>query len=245
MIIDEKLKSKILSHAALATNHEICGLIIETSYGTDYFPCRNASVDPTNSFVIDPDDWIAAEEGDSEVVAVVHSHLNHKPFLSSLDRQSQLQTQLVWVLVCDQELKVYEPRPKLLGREFNYGVRDCCTLVRDALHLCGVDIPDAVRFGLDKDAELQKIPKHLQEFGFYRVSSEDVQVGDYVLFSIGAEANHVGIYIGQDTLLHHLADRLSRREVYGGYLRSKVHSVWRHPCFNPETIEAIWNDMEL
>lgn len=244
MILTDKLKARILEHAATDAAHEICGLIIENAQGLDYFPCRNAADNPADFFVIDPDDWIAAEEN-AGVVAVVHSHINGKPFLSTQDRLNQIQTALPWVLVSDGLVRVFECRPKLLGRAFVYGQSDCCTLYRDALHLCGVDIPESVRFGLDEDIERQQIITHLKRYGFRKVAADEIRPGYAAVFSIGGEANHIGMYIGQDTLLHHLTDRPSRKEHFGGYLKSRLHSVWRHPEFHEANIEAVWHDLEL
>ena len=244
MTLDETLKTRILEHASNDPEREICGLIIEHSDGLDYFPCRNAADKPAEFFVIDPDDWIAAEEA-ADVVAVVHSHINGKAYLSTQDRLNQLQTGLPWVLVSDGKVRVFDCRPKLLGRPFVYGQTDCCTLVRDALHLCGVDIPDETRYGLDEDTERQQIINHLSRCGFEKVSVDEVQVGDAAVFSLGGEANHIGMHLGRDTLLHHLTDRPSRKEHFGGYLKSKLHSVWRHPEFQAANIEAAWNDLEL
>ncbi|MRN38616.1 alkaline phosphatase [Neisseria sp. N95_16] len=244
MILNETVKARILEHASADPEREICGLVIEHSGGLDYFPCRNAADNPAEFFAIDPDDWIAAEEA-ADVVAVVHSHINGKPYLSTQDRVNQLQTGLPWVLVSDGRIHVFDCRPKLLGRPFVYGQADCCTLSRDALHLCGVDVPDSHRFGLDEDSVRQRIIKHLKLYGFEKVLVESIQAGDVAVFSIGGEANHVGFYLGDSTLLHHLTDRPSRKEHFGGYLKSKLHSVWRHPEFQTANIEAAWNDVEL
>jgi len=41
--------------------------------------------------------------------------------------------------------------------------------------------------------------------------------------------NHAGVYIGDGLMLHHLYNRLSSRDVYGGYWQECTRIVLRHP----------------
>ena len=57
----------------------------------------------------------------------------------------QVKTGLPWWLVCDDRLLKFNPVPRLLGREFNHGVQDCYSIIRDAYHLCGISLDDFER----------------------------------------------------------------------------------------------------
>jgi cell wall-associated NlpC family hydrolase len=43
-----------------------------------------------------------------------------------------------------------------------------------------------------------------------------------------AVPNHAAIYLGNNTILHHLVDRLSSKDVYGGYWLKATVCVLRH-----------------
>ncbi|MFS3627202.1 C40 family peptidase, partial [Proteus mirabilis] len=75
------IEKDIIAHAKEEGVRESCGLIS----GDRYFPCRNIHPDPQNYFEVNPDDWMTAE-CHSEIKAIVHSHPDGKPFLSSGDR---------------------------------------------------------------------------------------------------------------------------------------------------------------
>lgn len=72
MIIPDKLKKEILSHAKSTEPQECCGFVVFKD-GFSYIPCGNISHDPVNFFEISPDDFLLAEER-GVIVALVHSH---------------------------------------------------------------------------------------------------------------------------------------------------------------------------
>ena len=61
MIIPDKLKKEILSHAKSTEPQECCGFVVFKD-GFSYIPCENISHDPVNFFEISADDFILAEE---------------------------------------------------------------------------------------------------------------------------------------------------------------------------------------
>ncbi len=92
-------------------------------------------------FRISPEDYLNARNR-GDIVALVHSHPDGKPCLSSADRTLQIQSGLDWWLVCDNRIHKFRCVPHLTGRQFEHGVTDCYTLFRDAYHLAGIDMPD-------------------------------------------------------------------------------------------------------
>ena len=67
-----------------------------------------------------------------------------------------------------------------------------------------------------------------EDAGFEQIDPADLREGDAVLMSIGnAGLNHVGVYLGEQLILHHLRGRLSSADVYGGWLQKATGWVGR------------------
>lgn len=236
------MKSKILNHAKKCGETESCGFIIDNK---TYLPCKNISPIPTENFEISPDDWIRAEDL-GKITAIVHSHPNGLPILSMADQFFQQKTALDWWLVCDNKIHKFRYMQYLIGREFNHGIMDCYTLFRDAYHLCGLNFPNFVRENnwWDKGQELYLDNMSLN--GFYQIQVSDIQIGDVILFMLNSKsANHAAIYVGNNSILHHLPKRLSKRDLFGGYWLNNYHSIWRHRKWRSLNFTAILNNMEI
>ncbi|MBT0372700.1 C40 family peptidase [Morganella morganii subsp. morganii] len=232
------IESNIIAHATTEGVRESCGLVS----GGIYFPCTNIHPDPENYFEISSEEWLRAESH-AEVEAVVHSHPAGLPFLSAGDRDMQVKTGLPWWLVCDDRLLKFNPVPRLLGREFNHGVQDCYSIIRDAYHLCGISLDDFERHDnwwyTGDNLYLDNIPGQ----GFYQV--DEVRDGDVILICLGtSKPCHAALYIGNQEILHHRPDRLSKRDVYGGYWFKFTHSIWRHKQWSDYSLLAIYADMD-
>jgi proteasome lid subunit RPN8/RPN11 len=218
-----------LADAAARFPDEACGLVV----GGEYVPCDNCARDCETDFAIDPRDYLAA--GD-ELQAVFHSHNNY-PHLSALDMRAQSATAVPWGMANLVDGVPAGPVAwwgdqlplggrDLLERPFVHGCWDCYGLVRDWYRAFRPErpLPDVARDfgwwnrGADylvagvRDAGLSLVPE-----------GEDPAVGDVVLFKIRCETvNHCAVFIGGGMLLHHLFNRLSRREPAGPWLRRAV-----------------------
>lgn len=234
------MKTQILNHANSCGEDECCGFVIDDKI---YLPCNNTSPTPTETFEISPDDWIKAERK-GKITAVVHSHPNGLPILSEADQFYQQQTGLDWWLVCNNKIHKFRFIKPLLGREFNHGETDCLTLFRDAYMLTGIDLPDYERqddwWHNGQNLYLDLLPKNKFE------QVEDVQEGDVILVCLGSTVpNHAAIYIGNQFILHHCPNRLSKRDLYDGFWLKYTHSVWRHKQWQSFAFTAILNNMAI
>lgn len=233
---------KIINHADSCGEAECCGFVIDNKI---YMPCTNISPTPTETFEISPDDWIQAEKL-GEITAIVHSHPDGLPILSEADQIHQQQTAVDWWLVCDNQIHKFRFIKPLLGREFEHGKTDCLTIVRDAYMLAGIDLPDYEReddwWHNGQNLYLDLLPKN----GFERVDAENLQEGDVILVCLGSETpNHAAIYVGNQHILHHCPDRLSKRDLYSGFWRNYTHSIWRHKQWQKFGYTAISNNMAI
>ena len=242
MIIDEQLKTRVLSHTSQDPSSESCGLIISEAGHATYVPCRNSSDFPSETFEISAEDWMAAEDR-GEVLAVVHSHINGEQWLTGPDRLHQHLSKLPWVLVVDSKAKVFPYIRLLRGRPFNYKTDNCCTLISDAYQLCGLDKIEVYNTdNMEEDTSKQLLLEHLPKAGFKQV--DKLQPGDVILTMFNREVTHASLYIGQGEVLHHAYNQLSRREPYSKTMQRNTHSFWRHSEWKPHMLQAIKNDLE-
>lgn len=97
------------------------------------------------------------------------------------------------------------------GRPFYHGLLDCYTLLQDwYLRERGVVTPHNVeRPWMWWTGKQSLYLQNAKEFGFSRVKGS-VEVGDVFIYTFGSHiANHCGIYMGDNKILHHINGRFS------------------------------------
>lgn len=223
----DHLKEEIFAHAAKESPRECCGLVVVIKGRSRYWPCQNLAIG-TEHFELSPEDYAAAEDA-GEIVAVVHSHPFANCAPSEADRVACERSKLRWHIVgyptnTWSEISPTGYKTPLVGRVFAHGVLDCYALVRDYYaETLSIELPDFPR----RDGWWQKgsngePPQNLyldnfEKAGFVRALREP-QLHDVLLMQVQADVpNHAAIYLGNETILHHLHSRLSSRDAYGGY----------------------------
>ena len=230
-------QDKALEHAIQEDPRESCGLLVVIKGKEKYFPCKNLAVDPKDQFILDPDDWINAED-QGEIVAVFHSHPDHPPTPSQADLASceylDLPSHIYSVRM--KEWCSFEPSgwkaPSLIGRSFIWGVHDCWSIIHDWY-----------KETKNIDLKIWERPKRIKDFiaspmfekglpitGFKKQETlDDIQKDDVLLFqSITGNLDHVAVYIGDMMILNHNIKSLSCRELFDLKYQQSLKGVYRY-----------------
>lgn len=235
----EEWRNGAIMHAHECFPRESCGLLIIERGRQTYVRCDNIATG-ADQFAIDPNDYAGAECR-GEIVAVVHSHPNASPQPSEADRVSCEASGLPWHILSFPTVSWASLKPSgyaapLIGREWSHGVLDCYALIRDWYRIeRGVDLPDYHR----AEQWWTKGGNHYidlyQDAGFRRIMVSDDKrpdefaAGDVLLMQIASPVpNHGAIWLGDGLILHHLSNRLSSRDIFGGYYRKHTTHVLRH-----------------
>ena len=218
-------KEAALAHAKDQDPKESCGLLLNIKGKERYYPCRNLSMTAFQCFIIDPEDYIRADNT-GDIIAVIHSHPVTPPVPSQSDKVACEQSGLVWHIVNPKTeswgyLKPTGYKAPILGREWAWGVTDCYTLVRDWYkEKLNINLIDWHRpTTLEEFNKNPMFEKCAEETGFRELRSDEKLInGDLLFMSIlSNNLNHVAIFVDGD-VLHHLTDRLSCIEPYSEWL---------------------------
>ena len=228
-------QEEALNHAKIEDPKECVGLLLNIRGKEKYFPCRNLSMTAHQCFIIDPEDYVKADNT-GEIKAIVHSHPVTPPFPSEADKLGCEQSKLPWHIVNPktEQWGYYEPcgyKPPLKGRPWVWGVTDCWSLVRDFYkEEKGIELLDYERPVTPQ--EFNDVPlfeRYAERTGFKELDpNETLKNGDILLMCIMYNTlNHVAIFLDGD-VLHHLTDRLSCKEPYSAWLQKCTGKRYRY-----------------
>lgn len=227
------IQEAIIEHARSLAPEEACGVVLGNEGGDRYVPCENVAEDRRTAFEIDAG-FMAEARASGALRAIVHSHPHGLDGPSKTDMAQAAEDDVPWGIA------VLDPvhRPKLFfwgdmlpvapyeQRPFRHGIADCYALVRDWYKQeRGLVLPLTPRDPDWWNKGQRVIEDNLHRFDFDAFGdSEPLQPGDVLLFQVGAPTiNHTGIYVGNGLVLHHLTNRLSRKDVLGPW-KQKYHA---------------------
>ena len=228
-------KETALLHAKDQDPKESCGLLLNIKGKEKYYPCNNLSMTQHQCFIIDPIDYVKADNL-GEIIAIVHSHPITPPTPSQADRISCEHSNLPWYIVNPKteqwaDLKPEGYKPELCGRPWVWGITDCWSLVRDWYkEEKNIELVDYERSMTPEEfLENPLFEKYAKNTGFRELANDEaLKKGDVLLMSIlHPTLNHVAIFLG-DMVLHHLADRLSCKEPYSEWLLKCTGKRYRY-----------------
>lgn len=229
-------QDQALAHATAEFPHEACGLIIVVKGKERFWPCRNISSKAADQFIMAPEDFAQAELA-GEIVGVFHSHINIPPTPSDADKASCEATGMPWHILSLPTNTWFSFEPScfeapLIGRVHAWNSLDCWTLVKDWYQKTwGIELISVPRWpGYWQDGN-NILGDNVEAAGFLDVPENGpIEFGDVLLFQTGDSQfpNHVGVMIDRGLVLHHAENRLSSRDVYGGWLKKHTVRIVRH-----------------
>jgi len=121
----------------------------------------------------------------------------------------------------------------LIGRQWNYGVNDCFTLIRDWFKLQGVQLPD---FARPDDLEVCEsiFLQQAEAIGFKPVAMERRKPGDVLIMRLDTRTPmHAAILLPNELILHQRQDSLSAIEPLRRYYVERIAAVFRYAAGRP------------
>lgn len=225
-----QVEADAIAHALSAHPEEACGLVVDNQY----IRCHNVSNDCLNEFAISDDAYL---EYSDRIQAVIHSHAeHHSSGPSAADMAGQIAMDIPWGLVITNGVNCLSPgviwwgcgvelNAPLLGRDFVSGVYDCYSQIRSWYwQERQIVLPDFPRDANWWHAGGDLYRENFARAGFAPADRRSPEPGDVFLMQIRSPVtNHGGVYVGDGLGLHHLEDRLSRREPVGPWGKYITH----------------------
>ena len=121
----------------------------------------------------------------------------------------------------------------LIGRQWDYGVNDCFTLIRDWFKLQGVQLPD---FARPDDLEVCEsiFLQQAEAIGFKPVAMERRKPGDVLIMRLDTRTPmHAAILLPDELILHQRQDSLSAIEPLRRYYVERIAAVFRYAAGRP------------
>jgi len=234
--MNEDTREAASQYAQAEFPREACGLVVIVRGKEKFWPCRNISDFGGDQFIMDPNDYAEAEKA-GEIVGVFHSHINLPPIPSGADKVACEATGLKWYIIGVPTLSWFEFEPSgyeepLVGRVHCWGTLDCWSIVRDWYRIeRGIELINLPRAPNFWQRGENILGDNYKRAGFVAIhEDEPLEVGDVILMQTGDSPfpNHVALYIGDDIILHHAENRLSSRDVYGGWYKKHTVKVVRY-----------------
>ena len=239
--MNDSINAAMKEAAIAAYPNEACGFVVACGPKSKLVVCENTSPEPQRYFRIAPESYAEACES-GEVVAVWHSHTEDSNEPSEMDLDECNMSGIPWFITSvhrvEDQFITSEPSKTLpdgyevpyLGRPYLFGVFDCWSLAIDFYDReFGIKLPDYERTDFFWKSNIDLIGKNWDNAGFEQVSDGTFEVGDLLLMSGDSGLlDHLVIYIGDEQILHHCHNRLSRREGYSLYWQKRTSMHIRH-----------------
>ncbi|WP_279025583.1 C40 family peptidase [Gibbsiella quercinecans] len=233
-MINGKIKMAIFEHAKSVYPHECAGLVTQKGRVQKYHRIDNVSAKPEEHCEPDPEQYgKVMDEHEGAIVAFVHSHTGDGattlPSAHDTCMCNEFEIPFVIVSLPEGDMRIVEPKHiPLIGRPWSLGSYDCWGLIMSFHALHGIKLTD-YRKPYEWWKEGENLYHDLWGQEGFIVNDGAPRFGDMVIMQIQCNVwNHAGIYVGDNKILHHTQDRLSRTDIFSGWYESKKTLICRH-----------------
>ena len=239
MKLSPLIKESIKDHAFREKPNECCGLIINNDNAPTSFPCRNSSEKPTAHFSINPSDYLRASRN-GKIVATYHSHNSANEEFSVNDMNNSRIHQINYILYNTNKdtfsfFDYKKNKTFLYNRLFEIGKSDCYSIVKEYYADLGIKLEGENTLGNDwykKDpyliARLFELNK--KNIGIELDPSSQLKKHDVLVFEFikGGGPNHVSVYLGNGTMIHHPRNKYPCIEDLSSIYKKRMYKIYRH-----------------
>lgn len=232
MILSDKNKQDIRNHALSNPKIEVCGLIV---FNGDYqvVPCKNISSEPIDRFVISPRDYLRAYKT-GKIMGYYHSHCNDNNTFTMVDDYYCKTYNLKSFMYNVKADEFHESKPSnyvlpYVGREFEIGVNDCYTVIKDYYQReLKITLGDYERKEGWYKTNPNLYPDQIKKESFIIVKSP--QKHDIIFFNDAKKRfiSHAGVFLGEGMFLHHEYNKYSNIEPYDEIQKEQTAYYIRH-----------------
>jgi proteasome lid subunit RPN8/RPN11 len=239
-MLTPKIKMSIFAHAGEEFPKECCGVVTQRGKNQTYHKIKNVHPKPEEHFELDAQQY--ADIMDSEtIIAIVHSHCGDgctaRPSAADTCSMNEVEIPYVIVSLPEGDMSINYPNTQpLTGRPWALGSYDCWGLIMAFHKEYGIALRD-YREGFEwwkPEHGLNIYDDNWIAEGFELINGEP-EFGDMIMMQIQSPVtNHAGIYLGDNQILHHFCNRLSKIDIYSGYWRDNTVRIVRHKKLDEE-----------
>lgn len=229
-MLDLEMKKYIKEHASKESPKECCGLIVSNNGKYSPVKCYNSASDKLRYATIGPFDYIrAANLG--KIVGMYHSQENDIP--SNVDAITAFDHNIYSIVYARNANKFFIINPdlkKYLSNKFEINKSDCLSLVINYYKSeLNISINDYNRDGYWFTKSPRIITDNFQREGFVEIIDGTWEKHDILLFGKNRqEISHMGVYVGNNLLLHHQRDAYSCLEYLNSHIKRNLQLIIRH-----------------
>lgn len=228
-MVSETLKRDIKKICLRNPHIEVCGVICDNRA----IEIKNIHHNPTKQFKLCPKEQVAATIMNGDIEYVFHSHINSKgPSFNDKYACNLHNINIITYDIYNDNFYVNHPQghSSYLNKNFEIGKNDCYELVRNYYQTeLGIKLGHYIRFENWFELDPFLFDKNFEKQGFTVVhngaidENTKLEENDCILFSMIQEqegCNHIGIYMGNNQMLHHPRNKPSRiQELTDSYKR--------------------------
>lgn len=231
--MNKEVLKKIKEYCLKNSNIEMCGIVVLLNNELKVIGITNSHQNPVNNFKLNEIEYALAEDLSDEVICIFHSHINKKgpSFFDKFNCNIHKIDYTIYDIFND---KFYFLKPKdidYINKKFEIGMSDCYSLVRDYYREeFGIKLRNYYRDRSWFIGEKNLFDELFLECGFKKVDS--LKPNDCILFKIKNKkySDHIGIYIDNNTFLHHPIKGNSEIKKLDDY-KDKINYFIRHESF--------------